>query len=206
MSNETFCTDVSGCSSFECSDILCWDGYNLKPNLDQTLSVILYLVFRFSERIIFAYLAQINRELLQLTVKERRAVTTCCFYQGILPTGIYKQIVLRFLGTVIGVLSFILILERNILMFILLIVIDSFGVGLISWCQHKDAPNTQSELTKMDIPDDVGAKDSYEEWLNNRRKFLEESEKDSAVTDTNAETDTSRNPQRGLQRPLLKFL
>ncbi len=153
---ETFCTDVADCSAFECNDLLCWDGFILRPNIPQWVSILLYFVFRTSEGVIFAYLGQINRELLQLTVTERKRVTACCCMRGhILPTGIYWQVLLRFLGTFIGVLSFILILERNIIMFILLIVIDSGGVGLLSVYQHKDIWSTQSELAKMQMSDDT---------------------------------------------------
>ena len=209
--NETFCTDVSDCSDFECNDFLCWDGYNLRPNIPQWLSVLLYIVFRILERIIFAYLGQINRELLQLTKQERRDTSTCCFtfvckesrirpnIQRKLPSGIYKQAWLRFFGTFIGVLSFILILERNVYMFVSLILIDSFGVGIISYYQHKDAPNTQSELAKMEITDEIKTRGVDQAWLDNMRKFLGEPK-------TSNETSQSGNNQEGLQRPLLKFL
>ena len=210
--NETFCTDVSDCSDFECNDFLCWDGYNLRPNIPQWLSVLLYIVFRILERIVFAYLGQINRELLQLTKQERRDASTCCFtfvcdksrirprIQRKLPSGIYKQAWLRFLGTFIGVLSFILILERNVYMFLFLILIDSFGVGIISWFQHKDAPNTQADLTKMEFPDDIATRDVDQAWLDNMRKFLGEPKTSKEIP---PQVD---NKQEGLQRPLLKFL
>ena len=210
--NETFCTDVSDCSDFECNDFLCWDGYNLRPNIPQWLSVLLYIVFRILERIIFAYLGQINRELLQLTKQERRDTSTCCFtfvckesrirpnIQRKLPSGIYKQAWLRFFGTFIGVLSFILILERNVYMFVSLILIDSFGVGIISYYQHKDAPNTQSELAKMEITDEIKTRGVDQAWLDNMRKFLGEPKTSKEIP---PQVD---NKQEGLQRPLLKFL
>lgn len=193
--NETFCSDVTGCSSFECDDFLCWDGQVLRPNFEQWITVLIYVVFRVIEQIIFAYLAQINRELLQITVKERKAKSSCCFHNGISPTGIYKQVSLRFLGTLIGVLSFILILERNIWMFVSLIFIDSFGVYVISLKQHKDISlHTESteNLTRMQIPKDITTRDVDEQWLDNMRKFLA----DSSTVKMNAD----------VRLPLLKFL
>ena len=183
MSNETFCTDVSDCSAFECKGVLCWDGLVLRPNISQEVGIVLYFIFRLLERVIFAYLGQVNRELLQLTKKERRDISTCCCtlhflgwrvrprVQSKWPSGIYKQAWLRFFGTFIGVLSFILILERNIIMFGSLIFIDSVGIALISWFQHKDAPNTQAELAKMEIPDDIGTRNVDKDWLRNMREF-----------------------------------
>ncbi len=179
--------------------------------------MILYIIFRILERIVFAYLGQINRELLQLTKQERRDASTCCFtfvckesgirprMQRKLPSGIYKQAWLRFLGTFIGVLSFILILERNVYMFLFLILIDSFGVGIISWFQHKDAPNTQAELTKMVFPDDIATRNVDQAWLENMRKFLGKpvEPKENAIRETNTKVNDGDG---GLQRPLLKFL
>ena len=213
--NETFCTDVSDCSEFDCNEFLCWDGYNLRPNIPQVWSLILYIFFRILERVIFAYLGQVNRELLQLTKEERRDMSTCCFtfdcrgckvcpkIQSKLPSGIYKQAWLRFFGTFIGVLSFILILERNVYMFVSLIVIDSFGVGIISYYQHKDAPNTQSELAKIEIYDDIDTRDLDQKWLDNMRKFLADpKEKKENVGNSSGEDQAVRE----MQRPLLKFL
>ena len=193
--NETFCTDVTDCSAFECNDFLCWDGLVLRPNISQEVGIVLYIIFRILERVIFALLGQINRELLQLTVKERKSSTTCCFYKGTYPTGIYKQMSLRFLGTFIGVLSFILILERNIIMFVSLIFIDSIGVGLLSLWQHADVLNTHDDLTKMKIPEDIKTRDIDEKWLENMKKFLAES--------TKVNVDKS---QPEVQRSVLKFL
>ena len=210
--NETFCTDVSDCSDFECNDFLCWDGYNLRPNISQEWSLILYIFFRILERIIFAYLGQINRELLQLSKEERKANSTCCFtfvckesrirprIQRKLPSGIYKQAWLRFLGTFVGVLSFILILERNVYMFVSLVIIDSVGVGIISCFQHKDAPNTQADLTKMEFPDDIATRNVDQAWLENMRKFLGEPKTSKEIP------PQMDKKQAGLQQPLLKFL
>ena len=206
--NETFCTDVSDCSAFECDTFVCWDGLNLRPNITQEWSIVLYIIFRISERIIFAYLGQVNRELLQLTKEERREASTCCCILSIkrcgvqskLPSGIYKQAWLRFFGTFVGVLSFILILERNFWMFVGLILIDSVGVGVISWFQHKDAPTTHSELIRMDIPQDISTRNIDKEWLANMRKFLAE----PADEVTNGSQDTA--DKRPSLRPVLKFL
>ena len=205
--NETFCTDVSDCSDFECNEFLCWDGYNLRPNISQVWSLILYIFFRILERVIFAYLGQINRELLQLSKEERKAKSTCCFtfvykdsrirprIQGKLPSGIYKQVWLRFLGTFIGVLSFILILERNVYMFVSLIIIDSIGVGIISCYQHRDAPTTQAELIKMNILEDIDSRGVNQEWLDNMRKFLGKPKQ-----------PIENVKEATVQQPLLKFL
>ncbi len=210
--NETFCTDVSDCSAFECDSFLCWDGLNLRPNISQELSVVLYAILRILERVVFALLHQVDRELLQLSKEERKAKSTCCFtfeYKGSriyprtrrkLPAGIYKQAWLRFLGTFLGVLSFVLILERNIWMFVLLIIIDSFGVGIISLYQHKDAPTTHAELMKIDIPKDIISRDVDQEWLGNMRKFLG---KPKQPTET--QQPKEKPIERALQQPLLKF-
>ena len=169
--NETFCTDVSDCSAFECNDFLCWDGLVLRPNISQETTVFLYIAFRIAERVIFAYLDQVNRVLLQMTINERKESTSCCFKKGVFPTGIYWQVLLRFLGTFIGVAAFILILERNIWMFISLILIDSLGVGLISLKQHRDAYTTHGDLTmKVDA---VNSDVIDAEWLANMKKYLE---------------------------------
>jgi len=178
------------------------------------VGIALYFVFRGLERVIFAYLGQINRELLQLSIRERKNRSSCCFtfeckkcklhpkIQCKLPSGIYKQAWLRFFGTVIGVLSFILILDRNVVMFGLLIFIDSIGIGVLSLWQHRDAPNTQSELIKMESAEEIHTTDGYEEWLKNMRKYVAESQ-EKVREDKRENTE---NLQRSLQRPLLKFL
>ena len=87
-------------------------------------------------------------------------------------------------------------------MFGLLILIDSVGIGVLSLWQHRDAPNTQSELIKMESAEEIHTTDGYEEWLKNMRKYVAESQ-EKVREDKRENTE---NLQRSLQRPLLKFL
>lgn len=174
MSDSSFCENVHECHEFDCDTWLCWDGLSLRPNISETTAAILYALFRILERTIFAYLAQVNRELLQVSISKRLEKSSFGCFQGRLPSGIPLQMLLRFLGTLVGVLSFVLILERNIWMFVSLIIIDTLGVALLSTVMDMDHVPTEDSLNMMQIADWEKFKGSGvdKRWLENFNNYI----------------------------------
>ena len=106
------------CDSWICTD----ENLNITLNGDDIwygFFVIAYIVFRFFEHVLAALYSSENRELLQISPEQRfnKEISKCC-----LPTGVWLQTLYQFGRSFFAVLSFLLILEKNWIMFLFLIV------------------------------------------------------------------------------------
>lgn len=120
------------CDSVICTD----DNLNITLNADSIAYgwfIGAYIGFRLIEHIIGAISSQHNRELLQIAPHERFNNSKCC-----LPTGVWLQTLYQFGRSFFAVLSFLLILEKNWIMFAMLIVFDVAFVPLRFCLQKKD--------------------------------------------------------------------
>lgn len=123
------------CDSFVCTD----SNGNISLNADKIgvygvyWFIGAYLVFRSVEHFLGALYFQANRELLSIPPGQRWG--TCC-------TKVYRQMWLQFGRSFFSVLSFLLVLEKNYIMFILLIVLDVVFVFLRFKLQKKDKAYT----------------------------------------------------------------
>ena len=116
------------CDSFVCTD----SNGNISLNADEIgfwWFIIAYLVFRSVEHFLGALYFQANRELLSIPQGQRWG--TCC-------TKVYRQMWLQFGRSFFSVLSLLLVLEKNWIMFILLIVLDIVFVFFRFRLQKKD--------------------------------------------------------------------
>lgn len=197
--NITSCADVSACSAGTCNpeDIVCVEDLVVKIQFSQGLAAFLYLVFRILERSMYALHSQTSRELLQIERAKRcdEKYTMCCKEETFdctktcygpfrckrkctCPTGVYKQMWLRFFGTLFGVASFLLILQQNIVMFALLVVIDVMFEIFRFRCQQKDHYSMakdfhgDSDISWLLKPHDFSSSDIDEDWLENYKKMV----------------------------------
>ena len=127
--------------------VLCTDEYwNLSINeqaVDKWVLIITYLVVRFVQHLIGAYYVQGNRELLQVLRKRRFSVSSCCPLRGV-----YKQMVLQFSRSICHVITFILILQKNWVMFVFLILLDVAFVYIRFLIQGKDIDYKDAKFDK----------------------------------------------------------
>tara|TARA_B100000683_G_scaffold103533_1_gene102237 strand:+ start:1128 stop:1697 length:570 start_codon:yes stop_codon:yes gene_type:complete len=127
---------VQMCDSFICTD----DNLNITLNADNIgvgWFICAYIVFRFLEHFLGAFYWQHNRELLQIGPKKRFSASACCP-----PTGVYRQMWYQFGRSIFAVLSFLLILEKNWVMFVLLIFFDVLFVPIRFLIQKEDKKYT----------------------------------------------------------------
>ena len=122
------------CDSWICTD----ENLNITLNGDDIwygFFVIAYTVFRFIEHVLGALYHQKSRELLQISPEQRfnEEISKCC-----LPTGVWLQTLYQFGRSFFAVLSFLLILEKNWIMFIFLIVFDVAFIPLRYYFQKED--------------------------------------------------------------------
>lgn len=124
---------MSGCGD----DIICTDEQlNLSINENAVASwvlILIYLVVRFVQHLLGTFYWQANRELLRVSQKRRFEVSSCCPL-----AGVHKQAVLQFCRSICHVVTFVLILQKNWIMFGLLIVLDVIFVYIQFWIQNKD--------------------------------------------------------------------
>ena len=117
------------CDSWICTD----ENLNITLNGDDIwygFFVIAYIAFRFFEHALSACYYQHNRELLQIPPNERPCKDIC------------GQMGLQFGRSCFAVLGFLLILEKNWVMFIFLIFFDVVFVPLRFKLQKKDKKYT----------------------------------------------------------------
>jgi len=129
----------------QCGDsVICTDeAWNLSINESVVASwvlIVIYLVVRFVQHLFGAYYAQANRELLRVSKKRRFRVSSCCPL-----AGVHKQAVLQLCRSLCHVVTFVLILQKNWVMFGLLIVLDVIFVYVRFCIQHKDKDYTESK-------------------------------------------------------------
>lgn len=144
----------------QCSkNVICTDEYyNLsinENNVDGWVLILIYLVVRFVQHLLGAFYWQANRELLKISSGRRFELSSCCPL-----TGVHKQAVLQLCRSVCHVVTFVLILQKNWIMFGLLIVLDVIFVYVGFWIQHKD----------IDYDDDKFKEGEEETLLTRRRK------------------------------------
>lgn len=206
MSNNTFCADVGGCSARTCEDTVCLKDLVVRLYFDQGVAAALYIMFRLLEKGIWALIRQTNRELLQVPRKERcdKKYSQCCKKQmfdftetcvGPLrkkmsctcPTGIWKQMWLRFFVTLFGVFSFLLILEQNIIMFGAIVFLDVVFVGIRFRCQAKDhiTAHDSFDIAWFGRDENYSNSDIDEKWLENFRKLVQMYKADSTAIEKN---------------------
>lgn len=158
------------CDSFICTD----DNLNITLNADAIWVgwfIIAYIIFRFIEHFLGAYYWQHNRELLQISAKKRFSASACCP-----PTGVYRQMWYQFSRSFFAVLTFLLILEKNWVMFGFLILFDVLFVPIRFWIQKEDKKYTsvKQELYTMFMNIDHDKEDElYQklvEYLNKMNK------------------------------------
>lgn len=187
--NTTFCESVSSCSQVcDPDQLFCVDDLVVRLQFDQGLAAGLYILFRVIERVVFAVYTQTSRELLKVDAKRRYSATHCCVKETCTneyfarcnrcycPTGIFKQMWLRFFGSFFGVISFFLILEQNIVMFVFVVVIDVLFEPVRFRYQPKDQ-NLADDFHHADLgwflnEDHYNKLDIDEAWLNNFKKLV----------------------------------
>lgn len=198
--NTTFCETVSQCGQVCDPDTLvCITDQVVKLQFPQTTAAVLYILFRIIERIVFAVYTQTSRELLKVDTDLRNSYTHCCKKQSCsgryynifqrctcyCPTGIYLQMWLRFFGSFFGVMSFFLILEQNIIMFVAVVIIDVLFERVRFKFQPKDH-NIGDDFHHADLAwflneDHYSKLDIDEAWLDNFRKLMAKYKADEMV-------------------------
>ena len=195
--NATFCDSVGTCSASTCNpdEVICIEDFVVKLQFGDVGGPILYLFFRILERLIFALHGQTTRELLQVEKSERfnPEVTMCCKREKYdctksgcgpcrktvhctCPTGVWKQVWLRFFGTTFGVISFFLILNQNIFMFFSVIAVDVLAEYSRFRCQTRDHANYghgDFDISLL-LQKDWSVEGLDEKWMSNMRQFLKQ--------------------------------
>ena len=189
--NTSFCERMSQCGQVcDPDEVICITDQVVKLQFDQTVAAVLYIVFRIIERVVFAVYTQTSRELLKVDKNLRKSYTHCCVrhnckdkYFNIFsrcvcfcPTGIYLQMWLRFFGSFFGVISFFLILEQNIVMFVAVVIIDVLFENVRFRFQPKDH-NIGDDFHHADLAwflneDHYNKLDIDEAWLENFNKLM----------------------------------
>lgn len=146
------------CDSFICTD----ENLNISLNADAIgvgWFIFAYLFFRSIEHGLGALYFQANRELLGIP-PEQRFSDACC-------TKVYRQMWLQLGRSFFAVLSFLLVLEKNWIMFILLIVLDVLFVFVRFKWQKKDKKyiSVKQELYTMFMNIDHDEKDELYQKL-----------------------------------------
>lgn len=180
---------------------MCIKDQVVRLQFPQTWAAILYILFRIIERFVFAVYTQTSRELLKVEPKTRNSATHCCVKEKCegkylkmfdrcicyCPTGIYKQMWLRFFGSFFGVVSFFLILEQNIIMFVAVVFIDVAFERVRFQYQPKDHDLgddfhhadlawfvNESNFEKLDLDED---------WLRNFKLLMAKYKSDEKIPD-----------------------
>ena len=168
------------CDSWICTD----ENLNITLNGDDIwygFFVIAYIVFRLFEHALSAVYYQHNRELLQIPPEQRfnKEISKCC-----LPTGVWLQTLYQFGRSCFAVLSFLLILEKNWVMFLFLIFFDVVFVPLRFKLQKKDKKYTsvKQELYELFMNIDHDPNDeTYNKLVIYLNEMKNEMKKDGAV-------------------------
>ena len=159
------------CDSWICTD----ENLNITLNGDDIeygWFIGAYIAFRLSEHALSACYYQHNRELLQMPPKERPCKDIC------------SQMGFQFGRSCFAVLSFLLILEKNWVMFIFLIFFDVVFVPLRFKCQKKDKKYTsvKQELYELFMNIDHDPNDeTYNKLVIYLNEMKNEMKKDGAL-------------------------
>lgn len=160
------------CDSWICTD----ENFNITLNGDGIgywWFIGAYIAFRFFEHFLSALYYQHNRELLQLPPNERPCEDIC------------SQMGFQFGRSFFAVLSFLLILEKNWIMFIFLIFFDVVFVPIRFRCQKKDKKYTsvKQELYELFMHIDHDPNDeTYNKLVIYMNKMKNKMKKDGAAT------------------------
>ena len=175
--NTTFCETVSDCGQVcDPDETVCIVDQVVRLQLPQGWAAALYVVFRLVERYVFAVYTQASRELLKISPSQRMDFSTCCG-DNRCPTGVYKQMWLRFFGSFFGVLSFFLILEQNVIMFAAVVLIDVVFEYYFLRKRPKDHDLAEDDFHHAGLAWFLNEQhyeklDIDEEWLDNFKKLM----------------------------------